>query len=117
MLQKDKIKVLFSTDEDGYILGYQKEFWDGIQWQVPFDDSKALLVTPESIESIIIGASKIDSNGNITLDEDKKSVLEKQEQDFKTPEEQVASLRQSNDALQSALLELSDLVLSGGDSK
>jgi len=34
-----------------------------------------------------------------------------------SPTQQLAALQQSNDELQSALLELSDLVLSGGDSK
>jgi hypothetical protein len=34
-----------------------------------------------------------------------------------SPEAKIASLQQSNDELQSALLELSDLVLSGGGSK
>jgi hypothetical protein len=33
------------------------------------------------------------------------------------PEDKIVSLQQSNDELQSALLELSDLVLSGGGSK
>ena len=34
-----------------------------------------------------------------------------------SPEQQLVALQQSNDELQSALLELSDLVLSGGGSK
>ncbi|MFT8775036.1 MAG: phage infection protein, partial [Lacticaseibacillus paracasei] len=36
-MEDDKVKAIFSTDEDGYITGYQQEFWDGSQWQTPFD--------------------------------------------------------------------------------
>ncbi|RXS50343.1 phage infection protein, partial [Lacticaseibacillus rhamnosus] len=28
-MEVDKVKAIFSTDEDGYITGYQQEFWDG----------------------------------------------------------------------------------------
>ena len=118
METKDKIKVLFDLDDDGYIIGYQQEFYDGKAWQTPFDTTNAIEVTPADLDSIALGASKVSSDGTITTDADKKAELEAEaDKVTPTPEEQIASLQQANDSLQSALLELSDIVLSGGDSK
>ena len=58
-MEVDKVKAIFSTDEDGYITGYQQEFWDGTQWQTPFDDEKAIMIAPEELKKIAIGASKL----------------------------------------------------------
>jgi len=112
-----KIKVLFNKDTEGYIVGYQKAFWNGTEWETPFDTTNAIEVSNDSLKDIYIGASKVDALGNITTDADKKAELEKKEQSILSPEDKLASLQQSNDELQSALLELSDLVLSGGGSK
>lgn len=76
MENKDKIKVLFDTDENGYILGYQQEFYDGKKWVAPFDTSKAVEVAPADLDSICLGASKVSADGIITTDEDKRSELE-----------------------------------------
>lgn len=74
---KDKIRVLFDTDNDGYITGYQQEFWDGKQWQAPFDDEKAILIAPEELKKIAIGASKLADDGTVVIDTDKQAALEK----------------------------------------
>ena len=50
-MEADKVKAIFSTDEDGYITGYQQEFWDGSQWQTPFDDEKSILIAPEELNT------------------------------------------------------------------
>lgn len=118
METKDKIKVLFSIDADGYITGLQQEFFDGKAWQTPFDTTNAVEVTPADLASIALGASKVSSDGTITTDADKKAELEAEaNKPEPSPEDKIAALQQSNDSLQSALLELSDIVLQGGGSK
>ena len=76
METKDKIKVLFSIDADGYIIGYQQEFFDGKAWQTPFDTTNAIELSPADLASIALGASKVSSDGTITTDTDKKAELE-----------------------------------------
>ena len=118
METKDKVKVLFDLDSNGYIIGWQQEFYDGKAWQTPFDTTNAIEVTPADLNGIALGASKVSSDGTITTDADKKSEIESEaDKVIPTPEQQIASLQQANDSLQSALLELSDIVLSGGGSK
>lgn len=75
-MTKDKVQVLFDTDADGYITGWQQEFWDGKRWQALFDTSKAVEVAPADLASICLGASKVSSDGIITTDEDKRAELE-----------------------------------------
>lgn len=76
METKEKIKVLFTMGSDGYIIGYQQEFYDGKEWVAPFDTSKAVEVAPADLDSICLGASKVSSDGIITTDEDKRAELE-----------------------------------------
>ena len=76
METKDKIRVLFDTNEDGYITGYQQEFYDGKEWQTPFDVTSAIEVTPTDLVNICFGVSKVSEDGTITTDEDKKAKLE-----------------------------------------
>ena len=76
MVEKANFKVQFDLDDDGYIIGYQQEFWDGVAWQAPFDTSNAIEVTPTDLASICLGASKVSSDGTITTDADKKAELE-----------------------------------------
>ncbi|WP_203663557.1 phage infection protein [Lacticaseibacillus sp. 53-4] len=76
MEMKDKIRVLFDTDADGYIIGYQQEFYDGKAWQTPFDTTNAIEVTPTDLANICLGASKVSEDGTITTDADKKAELE-----------------------------------------
>jgi hypothetical protein len=75
-LNKDKIQVLFDTDADGYIIGYQQEFYDGKEWQTPFDTASAIEVTPANLANICFGASKVSADGTITTDADKKAELQ-----------------------------------------
>ena len=75
-MNKDKIKVLFDTDADGYITGYQQEFYDGKEWQTPFDTTNAVEVVQGDLDTIVMGASKVSSDGTITTDEYKRSELE-----------------------------------------
>ncbi|MCI1985328.1 MAG: phage infection protein [Lactobacillus sp.] len=90
METKDKIKVLFSIDADGYIIGYQQEFWDGKEWVAPFDTSEAVEVAPADLASIWLGASKVSADGIITTDEDKRVELEAEANKvIPTPEQQM----------------------------
>lgn len=118
MENKDKIKVLFDTDANGYILGYQNEFFDGSNWVVPFDTSKAIDISPSDLSNIHLGASKISSDGTFTLDEEKdKELIAEQEKAINlTPEKQLEDLQAKNDKLSAALLELSDLVLNNSST-
>ena len=75
METKDKIKVLFSIDADGYIIGYQQEFFDGKEWQTPFDVTGSVDVTPADLETIVIGATKL-VDGQLVLDKAKQAELE-----------------------------------------
>ena len=75
METKDKIKVLFSIDADGYIIGYQQEFFDGKEWQTPFDVTGSVDVTPADLETIVIGATKL-VDGQLVRDKAKQAELE-----------------------------------------
>ena len=75
METKDKIKVLFSIDTDGYIIGYQREFFDGKEWQTPFDTTNAVEVAPGDLDTIVMGATKL-INGKLVVDEAKQAELE-----------------------------------------
>ena len=74
-MDKDKLKVLFTTDADGYITGWQQEFWDGRQWQTPFDTTNAVEVAPGDLDTIVMGATKL-RNGKLVVDEAKQAELE-----------------------------------------
>jgi len=90
METKDKIRVLFDTDEDGYITGYQQEFYDGKEWQTPFDTTFAIEVTPADLANIYFGASKVSVDGTITTNEDKRSEIEAEaNKPQPTPEQQM----------------------------
>ena len=75
-MTKDKVQVLFDTNADGYIIGYQQEFYDGKAWQTPFDTTNAIEATPTDLANICFGASKVSEDGTITTDADKKAELE-----------------------------------------
>lgn len=75
METKDKIRVLFSIDTDGYILGYQQEFYDGKDWVAPFDTANAVEVAPGDLDTIVTGATKL-INGKLVVDEAKQAELE-----------------------------------------
>lgn len=89
MKTKNQIKALFSLNEDGYITGYQQEFWDGSQWQTPFDDENAILIAPEELKKIAIGASKLADDGTVVIDTDKQAALEKAANQVTPTEEQM----------------------------
>ena len=74
-MNNDKIKVLFDTDADGYITGYQQEFYDGKEWQTPFDVTNAVDVAPADLETIVIGATKL-IDGQLVLDTVKQAEIE-----------------------------------------
>ncbi|MCT4383788.1 phage infection protein, partial [Lacticaseibacillus paracasei] len=75
METKDNIRVLFDTDADGYIIGYQQEFYDGKEWQTPFDTTNAVEVAPDDLDTIVIGATKL-IDGQLVLDTSKQAELE-----------------------------------------
>lgn len=89
METKDKIKVLFSIDADGYIIGYQQEFFDGTDWQTPFDVTGSVDVAPADLETIVIGATKL-IDGQLVLDTSKQAELEAEANKvIPTPEQQM----------------------------
>ncbi|WP_239061386.1 phage infection protein [Lacticaseibacillus sp. 866-1] len=116
-MDKDKIKVLFETDADGYITGYQQEFWDGRQWQAPFDTSKAVDLAPADVQTIVLGATKY-TDGKLVLDTAKqKALADAQTQETTQPDlsAKVADLESQLQEAQAAIMELADISL-GGDT-
>jgi hypothetical protein len=75
METKDKIKVLFSINTDGYIIGYQQEFYDGKEWQMPFDTTDAVSLPQAEIDKIALGSSEL-IDGAIVVDKAKQAELE-----------------------------------------
>lgn len=75
METKDKIKVLFDLDGNGYIIGWQQEFYDGTKWQTPFDTTNAVDVAPANLETIVMGATKL-VDGQLVLDTAKQAEIE-----------------------------------------
>lgn len=75
MAEKDKVRVLFGLDADGYIIGWQQEFYDGEQWQAPFDTTDAVEVAAPDLATIVLGATKW-VNGKLVIDHDKQAELE-----------------------------------------
>lgn len=76
MVEKDRVKALFSFDEQGWIVGYQSEFFDGKEWQTPFDTTNAIELAPTDLANICLGASKVSADGTITTDAEKKAEVE-----------------------------------------
>ncbi|MFD1439844.1 phage infection protein [Lacticaseibacillus hegangensis] len=75
METKNKILASFMTNTDGYIIGYQQEFFDGKEWQTPFDTTNAVEVAPGDLDTIVMGATKL-INGKLVVDEAKQAELE-----------------------------------------
>ena len=75
MVEKATVKVLFSIDADGYIIGYQQEFFDGTDWKTPFDVTGSVDVAPADLETIVIGATKL-TDGQLVLDTAKQAEIE-----------------------------------------
>ncbi len=75
-MERSSIKALFDLDDDGYIIGYQQEFYDGKEWQTPFDTTNAIEVAPTDLANICLGASKVSADGTITTDAGKNAELE-----------------------------------------
>ena len=91
METKDKLKVLFDTGTNGYITGYQQEFYDGKEWQTPFDVTGSIDVAPANLETIVIGATKL-IDGQLVLDTSKQAELEAAANKvIPTPEQQLIS--------------------------
>ena len=107
METKNPIKVLFNFDEDGYITGYQSEFWDGKDWQATFDTSKAVEMDPDELNTVVFGATKY-TGGKLVIDKDKQADLQNSQP---KPEPTATELKEQYDQLQAALLELADLSL------
>lgn len=75
MVEKDMVKVLFSFDEQGWIIGYQSEFFDGKAWQAPFDTTNAVEISQSDLNGISLGATKL-IDGKLVLDTSKQAELE-----------------------------------------
>jgi hypothetical protein len=74
-MDKKTIKILFDTDSSGYITGWQQEFWDGVDWQTPFDTTNAVELAMSDLDAIVIGATKL-VDGQLVLDTVKQAELE-----------------------------------------
>lgn len=115
METKDKIKVLFSIDADGYIIGYQQEFYDGTDWQTPFDATNAIDLSANDLDSIVFGATKV-TDGKLVVDQSKiadmQAANDAAEKQAVQDQVTITSLKQKNDLLQSAVMELSNYVFS-----
>jgi hypothetical protein len=116
METKEKIKVLLDLDDDGYIIGYQQEFYDGKAWQTPFDTMNAVELSPDSLAGVALGATKL-VNGALVVDTEHQKAIEAQDAanapiDY---EAKIAELEAKLDAANQATLELADMML-GGDS-
>ncbi|WP_179394991.1 phage infection protein [Lacticaseibacillus absianus] len=112
------MKVIFDTDDEGYITGYQQAFWDGEQWQTPFDTTDAVDLAQIEVDKIVLGASKL-VNGAIMVDQVKLAEIAEADKPQPTAEEEIAQLKADNATMQSALMELSDFTFSsmaGGNS-
>ncbi|WP_390408741.1 phage infection protein [Lacticaseibacillus jixiensis] len=75
MGSKDEIKVLFDLDSNGYITGWQQEFYDGTNWIAPFDTANAVDLAQTEIDKIVLGASKL-IDGEIVVDKAKQAEIE-----------------------------------------
>ena len=75
METKDKIKVLFDLDVNGYIIGWQQEFFDGTKWQTPFDTTNAVDWAQSDLNGISLGATRI-VDGQLVLDTVKQAEIE-----------------------------------------
>lgn len=87
MAEKDKVRVLFGLDADGYIIGWQQEFYDGDQWQAPFDTTDAVEVAAPDLATIVLGATKW-VNGKLVINPDKQAELESEANDVVPTAEQ-----------------------------
>jgi len=74
-MDKKTIKVIFYTDSDGYITGWQQEFFDGTKWQTPFDTTNAVDLAQSDLNGISLGATKL-IDGQLVLDTVKQSEIE-----------------------------------------
>ena len=74
-MDKETIKVLFDLDTDGYITGWQAEFWDGTAWQAPFDTTGAVDLAPAVLDNVIICATRY-TDGQLVIDEAKRDKAE-----------------------------------------
>ena len=74
-MERSSLKVLLGLDSDGYVVDYQQEFWDGSDWQAPFDTTNAVSLPQAEIDKIVIGASKL-IDGAIVVDKAKQAELE-----------------------------------------
>ncbi|WP_125581504.1 phage infection protein [Lacticaseibacillus suibinensis] len=88
METKERIRALFTLDSDGYIIGYQREFFDGKEWQTPFDTTNAVEVAPGDLDTIVMGATKL-RNGKLVVDEAKQAELEQPVTPQPTAEQQL----------------------------
>jgi hypothetical protein len=115
METKDKIKVLFDLDGDCYITGWQQEFYDGEQWQTPFDTTNAVEISQSDLNGISLGTTKL-IDGKLVLDTSKQAELESEANKVTPTSEQqmINTLGLQNAKLIEQVAELTKKL--GGDS-
>ncbi len=106
------VEVRLFYDDDGYVVG----------WGSDYNEDNVVELEQSELDSLVIGATKL-VDGHLVIDEEKRQELideanktEPTEQDKINEDlsKQLEAAQQQNSELQSALLELSDIVLSGG---
>ena len=112
-MEKEEYTTLLHVGE-GYIQGYEVEFWDDREWQTPFDTTDAVLLPQSEIDKIALGASKL-VDGAIVVDQAKLAEMQEAAKPQPTAEEQVVALQAKLDTQQQAFTELSNLVFTVAD--
>lgn len=74
-MERSSLKVLFDLDSNGYITGWQQEFFNGYEWQTPFDTTNAIELSQSDLNGISLGATKL-IDGKLVLDTSKQAELE-----------------------------------------
>ncbi|WP_179394735.1 phage infection protein [Lacticaseibacillus absianus] len=80
------MKVSIDSDNQGYITGYQQAFWDGEEWQAPFDTTNAVDLAQIEVDKIVLGASML-VDGAIVVDQSKLDEMAEADKPQPTPEQ------------------------------
>ena len=85
---KDPIKVKLAVDDDGYIQGWENEFFDGSQWQALFDVEDAVDMHPADLDTIVLGATRY-TDGKLVVDAAKQAELIEDDKPQPTTDQQM----------------------------
>ncbi|WP_179395789.1 phage infection protein [Lacticaseibacillus absianus] len=77
---------MLNTDDDGYIIGYQQEYFDHGEWHTPFDTTNAVELSKTELDKIVLGASKLVDDA-IVVDQAKLNEIKEAAKPQPTPEQ------------------------------